>query len=414
MLKPQLKQFVLISAALAVTACSGQGKTSSQARDVDFDLLKDIETICAEVPVKYVYFNEREGHWSQSCERARAEANLLEGRQGALAVVERLLDDLYDPPVTLNTNNQQSPRLVPSGSDLWFDQQGANYIVSAVRPGSGAAKAGLLIGDELVRFNGLAPDELALTRMHSGVDDPSRVRMIWAVNSAIAGRRSEHRRIEVKRGEETLSFSMTEPDVTRPDTLVSHRTLPENLGYIRINNSLGNDGTVAAFNSALNELMETDGLILDIRATPGGGNTGVAEPIMGRFIDTRTSYQRTIYPDGKQTDRRVKPSRSAQYTAPVVILVGRWTGSMGEGMAIGFDGMGRATVMGSQMAGLAGGTHPLKLNQLGASVWLPMYDLQHLDGTPRHIWELPVSEVADNGDDEDVLLKKARLVLLPK
>jgi C-terminal processing protease CtpA/Prc len=40
--------------------------------------------------------------------------------------------------------------------------------------------------------------------------------------------------------------------------------------------------------------------------------------------------------------------------APVVVLVNHWTGSIGEGMAIGLDAMHRARVVGTPMAHLAG------------------------------------------------------------
>jgi carboxyl-terminal processing protease len=42
------------------------------------------------------------------------------------------------------------------------------------------------------------------------------------------------------------------------------------------------------------------------------------------------------------------------YKKPVVVLVGNWTGSMGEGIAIGFEGIKRAKIVGTKMAGLLG------------------------------------------------------------
>jgi carboxyl-terminal processing protease len=43
-----------------------------------------------------------------------------------------------------------------------------------------------------------------------------------------------------------------------------------------------------------------------------------------------------------------------------VVLVGRWTASMGEGMAIGLDAMKRATIVGTRMAGLNGAVFDLQ------------------------------------------------------
>ena len=187
--------------------------------------------------------------------------------------------------------------------------------------------------------------------------------------------------------------------------------LPDRIGFIRFNNSLRNSETVAAFNEALDSFESTEGLIIDLRNTPGGGNTGVAEPIMGRFVDTATAYQKTVLPDGTEIDRETQPTGPWTYTPPVVVLSGRWTGSMGEGMTIGFDGMQRATVLSSQMAGLAGGTDPIALDHTGLSLWLPVYDLRHLDGTPRHNWRPEALSVSDNGNGPDLVLEQAQALL---
>lgn len=100
------------------------------------------------------------------------------------------------------------------------------------------------------------------------------------------------------------------------------------------------------------------------------------------------------------------------YDRPVIVLVGRWTGSMGEGMAVGLDATARAQVIGSPMAGLPGGIEDFPLQQLtGVAVQFPTYDLHHLDGTPRHHWAPPIIQTADNGNGKDELLDFALTML---
>lgn len=398
---------------LLAAACSNQTQLIAP-ESPDLGLISDIKTICEDVPVKYAYFEERSAYWVETCTRAETEASSIEGRSDSLAVLERIVDDLYDPHASLNTHNQNSPRLVPSGSDLWIEATNDQYVVTAVRPKSGAAKAGVKVGDELLTFNGMAPDEIALTRIHAGKTDPSPDRVIWALNAAVAGTRAIPRNIEIGRDDMRLSFELGTPGVSLPNAPVTFEKYSGEIGYIRFNNSLGNSDTVSVFNAALESLRQTDGLILDLRETAGGGNTDVAEPILGRFIDKKMAYQRTVLRSGRATDRQVKPSGPWTYEKPVVVLVGRWTGSMGEGMAIGFDGMSRGTVMGSQMAGLAGGTGSIFLEQTGISVNLPTYDLHHLNGTPRHEWKPSELVTADNGAAEDLLLRSAILRIKPK
>ena len=115
-----------------------------------------------------------------------------------------------------------------------------------------------------------------------------------------------------------------------------------------------------------------------------------------------------VLPRGKDSYlRKVSPSKVGHYDGPMIVLSGRWTGSMGEGMTVGLDAMARATVMGDRMAGLAGGTEGLRLPEMDISLFIPTYGLNHLDGTKRHEWAPDIVRTADFGDGEDLLLKAA-------
>ena len=162
------------------------------------------------------------------------------------------------------------------------------------------------------------------------------------------------------------------------------------IGYIRIDD-LGSDATVAEFDAALERLKSTRGLIMDLRATPSGGNTSVAEPIMGRLIGRRMPYQKGAPVRGEGWTREVSPRGGRAYGAPVVVLVGRWTASMGEGIAIGLDGMRRATVVGTRMAGLNGAVFDLQLPNTGIKLNYAAEKLFHVNGTPREDFVPPVA-----------------------
>jgi carboxyl-terminal processing protease len=208
-------------------------------------------------------------------------------------------------------------------------------------------------------------------------------------------------------------------------------------GYVRLT-ALGDPRSVAAFDSALDALRDTRGLVLDLRETAGGGNTGVAEPILGRLITRAQGYQRVVPRAGSPSLRVVHPRGPWAYTRPVVVLVGRWTGSMGEGMAVGLDALRggggrrargrrpRAIVVGTRMAGLAGAVEDVTLPCTGVRVGLPTARLLHVDGTPRERWAPPVvvdlaaaertgaprsGLPADASEDRDVVLARGLAVL---
>jgi len=56
---------------------------------------------------------------------------------------------------------------------------------------------------------------------------------------------------------------------------------------------------------------------------------------------------------------------------------------MGEGMAIGFDGMERAKIIGTKMAGLLGAISNFRMLETKIGFQFPTERLYHIDGTPR-------------------------------
>lgn len=67
----------------------------------------------------------------------------------------------------------------------------------------------------------------------------------------------------------------------------------------------------------------------------------------------------------------------------MVIMAGHWTGSMGEGMTIGFDAMKRAKITGTKMAGLVGAINTYTLKNTKIGFHIPTEKLYHVNGTPR-------------------------------
>jgi C-terminal processing protease CtpA/Prc len=75
--------------------------------------------------------------------------------------------------------------------------------------------------------------------------------------------------------------------------------------------------------------------------------------------------------------------RGRIYKKPLVVIVNRWTGSMGEGIAIGFDAMKRATIVGDKMAGLLGANYSFTLPETNIGFSFPAEKLFHVNGKPR-------------------------------
>ena len=84
----------------------------------------------------------------------------------------------------------------------------------------------------------------------------------------------------------------------------------------------------------------------------------------------------------------VLPRPGKHHPGPLTVRVGRWTGSMGEGLAIGFSAIG-ARVCGGAMAGLRGAVYDVALPRSGLAVKLPAERLYTVGGTPREAWTPP-------------------------
>src|SRR5581483_8587784 len=186
------------------------------------------------------------------------------------------------------------------------------------------------------------------------------------------------------------------------------------IGYLKINNYLFDNQMIAKFDSALNTLMQTRSLIIDLRETPSGGNNSVARAILGRFITKEQFYQRhELYAEEKATGVKrswaeIVSPRGKTYTKPVVVLADHWTGSIAEGITIAFDGMKRATVIGTELARLNGAIDGFEMPNTKIGFNIATERLYHVNGLPREFYEPAIKvDMARQKPGNDVILRTA-------
>ncbi len=158
---------------------------------------------------------------------------------------------------------------------------------------------------------------------------------------------------------------------------------------IRLHDSLGDAAAIEAFDAAMAGARPGERIVLDLSETPSGGNSIVARAIMGWFTDRPRPYQvHRAVAEERQTGiprqwvEQVLPRKGRFHAGPVSVCVGRWTGSMGEGIAIGLAGWG-IDVAGRPMAGLRGAVEDIAAGPDGFVIKLPTERLMAVDGTPR-------------------------------
>lgn len=320
-----------------------------------------------------------------------AERAAVNDRRSLLRYAEHRLASLADHHAITGSSFADSWAVVPSYADLWVVEQAGRYRIDAVRPDTPASAAGIRPGDDLIAVDGVpVAQAIAAFWTSMGVDAASADHREYAARVLAAGRRDRERRLTIRgaggQRELTLANLYADAPPRPPVSVVDGR---DGGVTIRINNSLGDQATIAAFDQAMAAMPPGARLTIDLTDTPSGGNTSIARAIMGWFVRAPTSYQVHRYPaEARETGierqwvEQVLPRAGKSRPRPVAIRVGRWTGSMGEGLAIGFDAMG-VPVCGDRMAGLLGAIYDFQLPASGLSFKLPAERLYAVNGQPR-------------------------------
>jgi C-terminal processing protease CtpA/Prc len=411
---------IALASALAIAAATRWADATPRRND----FRKDFEFACAQIASTYAYFDAKATSWADVPRLYDRDLQRVATRGQFIGVLERVLDELYDPHAQLTVNTPSSPRLVPSGTDLWAEWQEGRAVITEVRAGSDAERAGIAPGAVIVAIDGVPVADAVDSRMGRTYPHTVAPARDWALRAVLAGRHDARRALELREGDATRTVELPSRDQfgTAAALPVIHSKPQPGIGYVRFQDSLGDDRTVDAFDRALDELRETRALILDLRDTPSGGNSSVARGILGRFVGRESPYQKHVLTsEERETGIRrswlelVSPRGAFVYRRPVAVLVDHWTGSMGEGVAIGLNAVDSATIVGTPMAGLAGATYHVTLPRTGIGMNVPAERLYHVDGTPRETFrpDIPV-DVSRVRPGEDPFLAAALLALAEK
>jgi len=141
--------------------------------------------------------------------------------------------------------------------------------------------------------------------------------------------------------------------------------LGANIGYLKISRFPDAFLIADRFAAAMDELADTDGLIVDLRPN-GGGDPRAVALLISYFVDGRTRLNDIWDRDtGVATQHWTEDKLAGKRyggNKPVVIVVGRDTASAGEDFAYTMQALKRATVVGERTWG---GAHPVSAHRIG-------------------------------------------------
>lgn len=151
--------------------------------------------------------------------------------------------------------------------------------------------------------------------------------------------------------------------------LASHRVkevdhLSPDIGYLKITGFPPAFLMAEKYAEAMDELAETDGLIVDLRENRGGGSE-TAALLISYFVDQRThlndTWDRSTGITTQQWTEDKLDGKRYGGKKPVVILTGPGTMSAGEDFAYTMQALKRATVVGERTWGGANAARPRRL-----------------------------------------------------
>jgi C-terminal processing protease CtpA/Prc len=380
-----------VFALLAAVAATAQG----QAPAVDY--VGDAKALDKIIVENYAY----EDHWPgkalpDSSELSRERA-AVHDRDSLLHYAENRIATLADHHAITGSSFKDSWAIVPTYSDLWVERRGDAFVIDAVRPGSPAANAGIAHGDRLVAINGVPTGQAVGAFWQALGLSVTLERANYAARVLTAGRRDRPRHLTVTHGGAVRTLTLPSLYTINIDAPALTVTRDRNgRTILRINNSLGDQATVAAFDTAMAQLPRSAPVVIDLTDTASGGNSSVARAMLSWFVDRPRNYQmHELSAEERETGiarrwiEQVLPRPGKYHATLPVVRVGRWTGSMGEGIAIGFAALG-ARVEGTRMAQLKGAVYDFSLPSSGMVVKLPAERLYTVKGQPREDY-LPVA-----------------------
>ncbi len=371
---------------------------------------------------EYAYFNKKHTDWQKVQELYLPMIDSTTTRDQFVTILEKSLVEIYDHHSILNTNTDNSRRLVPSGTDIWADYIEGKPMITSVRKNFGAEKSGMHAGMEIIAVNDKPVQEAVaafLPKTLSGYDNEA---MGYALRILLAGNHVTPRKLTVKYKGVTKDYF---PD--QPVAFLEHihytgkieAKIIGGTGYIKISDCLYDNDLVAVFDSVMQAFKNTTSLILDFRETPSGGNTTVAKAIVGWFTREEHFYQKHEYPaEEKQTgvkrswEEIVTPRKGKYYGKPLVILCNRWTGSIAEGIVIAFDALKRPStkIIGTRMAQLNGAVYSYEMPNTKIHFTFTAEKLYHINGLPREDYMPPVFidwRKEEEKPGRDVFMEKA-------
>ncbi len=412
---------LLVALAMAVGGCAGtpeqapgpqEQKAEKPAACATNGAMIDLLAMQAAVKARMAYPLGGGVPVEEVVEALKPMAAAAKDKTEHLRVLEAFVYALGDHHVHLSTNDKLSPKLVPTGASMWVEWRDGKLVLSEVRPRGMSIVAipdtALREGMEIVKIDG-APVAQA-QKPPPSVAERADAMMGFAGRVLLAGTR-EHTPVVTVRSSDGVEVDVPAPSRMSNTEKGASLIFPhKDVAVIRLENSIGNAELTPIFDDLMKRVKGMHTVILDLRNTPSGGDSVVAKPLMAWFVEGTKGYQKHVR--GSESWVEQVEGRKDRFKGKLIVLVDHWTGSMGEGTAIGLRAAADAIIVGTPMAGLRGAIESFDVPCLGVSLRIPVERLYEVSGTPRELAnpDVLVTEEDLAAGQGDVILNRALLL----
>src|SRR5712664_709802 len=247
--------------------------------------------------------------------------------QGLIASLGDPFSAYYDPAQYKRLQDVYTGHY--SGIGIYLSFSGAYPTIAGTVPGSPAAAAGLLAGDQIVKVGDKDMKGVTSDQATTLIQGPDGTKVT----------------LEISRGGLLLTKTLTRAEIHVPT--VRSAVIGNHVLYVRIY-QFGTD-TSTEFSSALsNGLPGAVGIVLDLRGDPGGF-ISAADDVISQFVTSGETFE--LRDRGGKVERHEVGSKHAAPSLPLVVLVDANSASSAEIVAGSLQAHGRAKLVGTTTYG---------------------------------------------------------------
>jgi carboxyl-terminal processing protease len=396
---------LIVFTAVAGASCGGGGTTSTSYTPpvaADYSNLtwtRAFQKLQAKISREYAFTEWKGIDWQAMYKKyqpliARAEAS--KDQNAYYLALREYINELRDGHASVKPDDMAVYQAMAGGGFglIATKLDNGQVVATWVKDGGPAAAAGMKLGAQIVKWDE-KPVKTAMAQTSTALSPPQptnpripyeqlrfMVRAPVGTDKTVTFKNQGESTSKtatlkaVNDGMETLAITDSRSILSKeglPEKMVEQKTLPGNIGYVRIVCELDlpqaapgdHTPTLELFRQAINGFIDSKaaGIIVDVRSNSGGSDQMVAD-FMSSFYKDKTLYeyanfivpatgQFEIWKEQEVTGKFVSPGQgtyilpgSKLYTGPVVAMVNNGCISSGEGVAMGIKNLPDGKVVG--------------------------------------------------------------------